>query len=148
MFTSLRPQDASKAYRGRTAALWILAIVLLLLAAMSANAIFNGHFVATRADGLPLDRLPAAAARVIVMFYAVWGVTQLTVVAFGFVALVRHRGLVPLTFLILLVEQVLWRIVHHALPVSRQGGAGGSWFILGLLALTAIGFALSLWKRR
>lgn len=144
----LLPREAGNDFQGHKSGLWILVILLLLLAAMSVNSVFNGHYVATKADGLPLDSFSAAGARVIIMFYAMWGVTQLTVVMFGIVALVRYRALVPITFLLLLTEQVFWRIVHYALPVSNQGDSGGSWFIYGLLALTFVGFILSLWKRR
>ena len=146
MFSVLLPRQAGNDYRGLKSGLWILAVVLLLLAAMSANSIFNGEYVATKADGLPLGSYTAGGARVILMFYAMWGVTQLTVVAFGIVALARYRSLAPLAFLLLLAEQIMWRFVHHALPTTEQGGSGGSWFIHGLLALTCIGFVLSLWQ--
>lgn len=147
MFDVLLPQEAGNDFRGHKSGLWILAVVLLLLAAMSVNSIFNGHYVATQADGLPLGSFSAVAAHVVIMFYAVLGVTQLTVVLFGIAALMRYRGLVPLVFLLLLAEQVSWRIVHHVLPVSTQGGTGGSWFIYGLMVLIFIGFVLSLWRR-
>lgn len=147
MLSVLLPREAGNDFRGRKAGLWILAVVLLLFAVMSANSIFNGHYVATKADGLPLDSFSTAATQVIIKFYAMWGATQLIIVTFGTIALVRYRALVPLTFLLLLVEQVFWRAVHHALPISRQGASGGSWFIYVLLAATLTGFVLSVWKR-
>lgn len=147
MLSVLLPREANNDFRGHKSGLWILAVVLLLLAAMSANSIFNGHYVATKADGLPLDSFSAAGAQVILMFYAMWGVTQLIVVAFGIVALVRYRALVPFAFLLLLIEQVLWRVVHYALPISKQGASGGGWFIYMLFAVILIGFVLSLWQR-
>lgn len=147
MFSTLLPRQADNEFKGIKAGLWLLALVLLLLAAMSTNSIFNGPYVATRADGLPLASYSPAAAQVILMFYAMWGVTQLTVVAFGFVALARYRSLVPLAFLLLLLEQAIWRVVHVAMPVAGHGGSGGSWFIDGLLAMTCVGFVLSLWRR-
>lgn len=148
MTGTLMPRQAADDYRGHRSAAWLLAAVLLLLTAMSANSIFNGHYVATVADGLPLDSYGAGAAQVIVSFYAMWGVAQLTIVAFGVVALVRYRALVPLVFVLLLAEQVLWRVVHYALPIARQGAAAGSWFIYALLAVTLAGCVLSLWQRR
>lgn len=147
MLSALLPRQADNLLRGHKSGLWILAVVLLLLAAMSANSIFNGHYVATKADGLPLDTYTPGGAQVILLFYAIWGVSQLTVVAFGIVALVRYRALVPLVFLLLLVEQIVWRVVHYALSIAKQGASDGSWFIYGLLVLTFIGFVLSLWQR-
>lgn len=148
MLTQLLPRQADNSFRGRSPALWLLAIVLLLLAAMSVNSIFNGHDVAINADGLPLASYTPAGAQAVVAFYAIWGLTQLIVVAFGSIVLLRYRALVPLTFLLLLLEQLLLRLVHLYLPVARPHGAHASWIIIALLSLMALGLAASLWPRR
>lgn len=144
----LFPRQASNDFGGHRSGLWIMGAVLLFLAAMSANSIFNGHYVATQADGLPLDSYTAGGAQAVLSFYAMWGVTQLVVVAFGVFTLLRYRSLVPLALLLLLLEQIAWQIVHHLMPIAKQGGSGGSAFVYGLLAVTFIGFVLALWPRR
>lgn len=147
MLGILLPRQASNDFAGHRTVLWILGLVLLLLTAMSANSIFNGRYVATQVDGLPLDSYTSGGAQAVLSFYATWGVTQLFVVAFGVFTLLRYRSLAPLALLVLLAEQMAWRIVDHVMPVAKQGGSGGSWFVYGLLVVTLIGFVFALWKR-
>jgi hypothetical protein len=114
---------------------------------MSTNSIFNGYYVASQVDGVPLASYTAAGAQAVVSMYATWGVAQLIIVMFGIITLLRYRALVSLTFLLLLLEQILWRVVHHALPIAKPGPSSGSWFIYALFVVTFLGFVLSLWKR-
>lgn len=148
MLSYLLPRQADNTFHGQKLGPWILALVLLVLTAMSANSIFNGYFVATQVDGLPLDSYTAAGAQAVVSFYAIWGLAQLVIVAFSAIALVRYRALVALALVLLLLEQVFWRVIHHALPIAKPGVSSGSWFLNALLALTVFGFVLSLWPRR
>lgn len=55
MFNRLLPRQADNDFQGYTLALWLFGAILLVLAAMSVNSVFNGHYVAVNADGLPLD---------------------------------------------------------------------------------------------
>ena len=148
MFNRLLPRQADNDFQGYTLALWLFGAILLVLAAMSVNSVFNGHYVAVNADGLPLDTYTPAGAQAVVSFYATWGLTQLVIVAFGVIALLRYRALVPLMFLLLLFEQLLLRTVHFFLPVAKPHGVPASWFIICLLSLMALGLVLSLWQRR
>ncbi|MEO7063958.1 MAG: hypothetical protein ABI082_09350 [Dokdonella sp.] len=148
MINNLLPRQADNRFQGQKLGLWILSAVLLLFAAMSANSIFNGYFVASEVDGIPLATYTADGAQAVVSIYAIWGVAQLTVVTFGIFVLVRYRALASLAFLVLLIEQILWRIVNHALPIAKSGPSSGAWFVYALFAITLLGFALSLWKRK
>ena len=148
MFYQLLPRQADNSYQGRKLALWIFALVLLMLAAMSANSIFNGHFVAINVDGLPLDTFTPAGAQAVVSFYAIWGGTQLIIVMFGIITMILYRTLVPLMFLVLLLEQLFLRGIHYFLPIAKPKGVPASWFIVLLLSLMALGLILSLWRRR
>lgn len=147
MFNRLLPGTANNDYQGYKIALWIFGVLLLLIAAMSLNSIFNGHYVAVNADGLPLDSYTAGGAQAVVSFYATWGLTQLMLVIVGVVALFRYRALVPLVFLLLLLEQFLLRMVHYFRPVAKPHGAPASIFIIVLFSLLIVGLVLSLWKR-
>lgn len=148
MMNQLLPRTADNNFQGYKIALWIFALVLLAFAAMSLNSIFNGHFVAIHADGLPLDTYSPAGAQAVVSFYATWGVTQLTIVTVGIFVLARYRALVPLVFLLLLLEEVSLRSVHYYLPIAKPHGVPASLFIDVLLSLMALGLVLSLWRRK
>jgi hypothetical protein len=147
MRNQILPRQADNAFQGQKVALWIFTIVLLILGAMSINSIFIGRFVATNADGLPLDTYTPAGAQAVVSSYAIWGLTQLIIVTIGFVVLVRYRTLTSLMFLLLLLEQVLLRVIHHYSPVAKATAAPGSYFITGLITAMAVGLVLSLWRR-
>jgi len=143
----LLPRNADNNFQGHKVALWIFSIVLLMFAAMSMNSIFNGHYVAVNADGLPLGTYTPAGAQAVVSFYATWGVTQLIIVTLGVIVLVRYRALVPLMFLLLLSEELLLKVINNCLPIAKPNGAPASLFIIALLSLMALGLILSLWRR-
>ena len=148
MFNQLLPRQADNSFQGRKLALWIFALVLLVLAAMSVNSIFNGQYVAKDIDRLPLDTYSTAGAKAVVSFFAIWGGTELIIVLIGFIMLLRYRALVPLMFLVLLLEQLLRRLINISLPLAKPEGVSISWFIVLLMSLMALGLVLSLWRRR
>ena len=60
MLNRLLPRQVDNTYRGYKLALWLFALVVLVKVAMSVNSIFNGHTVASSADGIPLDTFTAS----------------------------------------------------------------------------------------
>ena len=50
--------------------MWIFAAVALVRVAMGVNTIFNGRTVAMKADGIPLDAYPRAAAQTFLAIFA------------------------------------------------------------------------------
>lgn len=148
MFNQLLPRQADNGFQGCKPALWIFVLILLILTAMSVNSIFNGHSVAINADGLPLDTYTPEGAQAVVSFYAIWGGTQLIIVMLGIITMIRYRALVPLMFLMLLLEQLILRVIHYYLPVAKPEGTPASWFIVLLLSLMTLGLLLSLWRSR
>lgn len=148
MFNRLVPRKADNIYQGRKPALWIFVLVLLVLAAMSVNSIFNGHSVAKDIDGLPLDTYTPAGAQAVVSLFAIWGGTQLIIVILGIITVLRYRALVPLMFLMLLFQRLLIRVIHYYLPIAKSEGVSISWFVVLLMSLMSLGFILSIWRRR
>ena len=54
MLNLLFPKRVDNAYRGNRLAPWIFALVVLLKAYVSLYAVFNGPFMASSGDGIPL----------------------------------------------------------------------------------------------
>ena len=146
MLSRFLPQRIDNTYSGSRVALWFLGLVLLLKGAMGGNAIFNGHTVASSADGVPLDTYPPEAAQAVLSLLGLWGVGHVVLTLLGLLFLVRYRAMVPLMFLVLLVEQLGRKLVILALPIARPGGAPGSFVSEGLLVLMIVGLGLSLWR--
>lgn len=142
MFTQFLPRRIDNTYRGYAAALWILGLLLLLRAIISVNSIVNGYNIAT-GDGIPLESFTQAAAQTAVSLFALSAFSRLVTTLFGVLILLRYRAMVPLFFVVLLLEHVGRATVLKALPIPGAGGPPGSIITLALLALTAIGLALS-----
>jgi hypothetical protein len=148
MFNPLFPQRADNAYRGYKFALWLFVLVVLLKFAVSLNSIFNGRFMASSGDGIPLDRFTPAGSQTVVALFAFWGLIYLMVCLLCLLVLVRYRTLIPCMFALLLLEHLARILVLHLLPIAQTGLGGGilgiSPFPYGFLAMITIGLALSL----
>ncbi len=148
MLNPLLPERFDNAYRGHSAALWLLGRVLFVRMAMSVNSIFNGYLVASSADGIPLDTYTAGGARAVVSLFALLGLWQLIVCLLGVLVLIRSRTMVPLVFVLFLLQYLGGRLILRVLPIPRSGSPPGPWINLALLAVMIVGFALSFWRPR
>ena len=130
MVEMLFPRIADNRYPGRRLGLWLFGLMPLKIA-MGLNVMVNAPEVAQTADGVPVSSFGAAAAA---------GLASLVV-------LLRYRSLVPLAFLLLLIEQSGRMSLRLLWPVQRID-APGSTINLVLVALLALGFILSIWRPR
>jgi hypothetical protein len=147
MLDQLLPPVFDDTFRGQKLALWLFGLVLLMRVGISLNTIFNGRSVAVSADGIPLDSYPPAAARAVVALFALLGLAKLALSLVGVVALVRYKSAVPLLFALLLLEHLGRTVILRFVPIERAGAPAGPLVNLVLLALMAIGVALSLFGR-
>jgi hypothetical protein len=135
----------NEGYRGRTAALWLFGLFLLLRLIMGVNGAINTTAIAA-GDGLRLDD---GGRETILLLFRNLSLSNLPLVAIGATALWRWRAMVPFLYLVLLADQVVRRLAALANPIARTDAASvGIWINLALLALLLVGLALSLWNRR
>lgn len=145
MLERLFPRQADNRFAGLRPALWLLGALILLKLAMSLNSIFNTGSVAAGADGIPLASYGPAAARQVLLLFALLALGQLTIALIALAALVRWRALVPFIYLVLLAEQLARRAIAsgYAAPGARMTDI--AWYVnYGLLTLLVFGLALSL----
>jgi hypothetical protein len=138
------PSTTDFTYRGSTLALWLLGLVLLLKLAIALGAVFNGHYAASVADGIPIDSYTPQGAQAFLWLFASLGLSQFMLAAVGVVLLARYRALVPLFLLLLIVEYVARKGVNAYFPIMRTDQAPGgaiNWAIFGVIVLA---FMLSL----
>ena len=147
MFNAILPESADNTFRGYKAALWILGLLLLVRAVIALRSLFDGHTVATSADGLALSTFTLAGSETIVLMFAMWGLAQLVISFFGAVVLIRYRALTSLVYAALLVELLGRKAVGHFMPIAGASPAPASWVNVALLVLTIVGFSLSLIDR-
>lgn len=150
MLNRLFPSQLDNNYRGHRLAIWILGLVLAGRLAVGINGTFNTRFVAMSADGIPLDSYGAAAADTVVALFALVAFLNLPLGLQGIAVLIRWRAMIPFMYLLLLLQSIAGKIVLYMHPIARSGVSTvqlGSVFLYGLLALTVIGFVLSLLNR-
>lgn len=143
MLSQLLPPHIDNTYRGYAPGLWILGLLLLLRTIISVNSIFNGYNVAT-GDGMPLESFTPAGAQTAVSLFALSAFSRLVTTLFGILILLRYRAMVPLFFVLLVLDHLGRATVLKALPIPGVGAPPGSTITLALLALTIIGLVLSL----
>jgi hypothetical protein len=114
---------------------------------MGLNSIVNGYQVATTADGIALGTFTPAGAATVLAFLALWGWSLLLLSLLGFLALVRYRAMVPLIFLLLLLEQLGRKLILMQLPIAQSGPSPAFSINLVLMTLLVVGLALSLLPR-
>lgn len=149
LLNRLFPGQVDNTYDGYRAALWLLGLFIALKLAMSVNSMLNTASVAAGADGLPLDNFGPAAARAVLMLFALVALGQLTLAVIALVTLIRYRAMVPFIYLVLLAEQLARRFIVQGYAVERTDGTPAGWYVnLGLLALLTLGLVLSLLPAR
>ena len=149
MLARLFPKQVDNRFEGYRAALWLLGLFIALKLVMSVNSIFNTASVAQGADAIPLDSFGPAAARQVLLLFALMALGQLMLALIALAVLIRWRALVPFIYLVLLVEQIVRRFIAHANSAPGAESNPALWYVaFGFLALLALGLALSLLPAR
>lgn len=151
MLSRIFPTQVDNNYRGSRLAIWFLVPIILLRGLIGFNSIFFARSVATSADGVPLDSFTLAAAGTVLALFALLGLFSLLLALLGVVVLVRYRAMIPFLYLFLLIQEVGNKAVLLAYPVTRSASSGmpaGSIVVFTILAMTLLGFVLSLTANR
>ncbi len=147
MFDRLLPRSVDNTYGGRKLALWLLALVTAVRIGQSVLIISNGYFTVQRDDGIPLDTYPPDAAHTVVSLYALYALVRLILSLLCGLVLVRYRGAVPFMLAVLPLNYLAVQLILRFVPLVTAGTPPGSIVNRTVMALTAIGLALSLWER-
>jgi hypothetical protein len=148
MLNQLLPESIDNTYRGYKLALWLFALVVAVRITQSLVILFNGYSVAKSADGIPLDAYPPAAAQTIVALFALSSLSRLIISLLCVLVLVRYRSAVSFMFVVLALNYLATQLILRFIPIVREGSPPATTVNLTLFALTIVGLALSLRKRR
>ncbi len=152
MLNRIFPKQFDNSYRGHWLGLVLFVLVIVLRTAQGINSMVITRSVITGADAIPLDTFSQPAANTLISVFALLGVSSAIVSLIGLIALVRYRAMIPLLFLVIFVSQIGARLIMLIYPIARSadlsmnyaGQPIGFWFNLGVMAMTGIGFVLSL----
>jgi len=158
MLNQLLPRQLDNCYEGPRLALWLFGLVLVANLGISISSMFNGRHMASSADGIPLDALPAAGAAAVVSLLGLLGVWRLVFCILCILVLARYRAMVPMAFALLLLEQLGRRTVlceHlgsrailHGMPSIKSETSPDSFVSVALLTVIVVGLATSVLRRR
>lgn len=110
----------------------------------------NPRFVAASADAIPLDRYAPDAADAAVSLFSLLGLSISLLLLWGVVVLIRYRAMIPLLYLIVLLQIVGTKVLVGLHPIARAGTSDSqtaSLIVWSILGATVIGFVLSLMQR-
>ena len=153
MLNRLFPKQFDNNYRGHWLAILLyVAIVpgrfLMGVNVTGLNPWISNLYVLKTVDGIPFDTFGAEAASVVIHLFTSWGLGVLVFGLLGILVLIRYRAMIPLMFLLLLIEQG-GRIGNSMInPIVRavktEGISPGVLINWGVTAALAIGLVLSL----
>lgn len=156
MLARLFPRRIDNAYDGRVVAVWLLALLALVKLVQGANVAGLNPWVSSRrvletADRVPVGAFPAEAAAHLVFLFASWGLGIFLLGLLAVVVLVRYRAMIPLMYLLLLVEQLGRKVlttIHLQRPFLSPSLSAASLINWAFLAAIVVGLSLSVSRRR
>jgi hypothetical protein len=144
MLTRLFPKQIDNTYRGYWLAVWLLVPLVLVKLAMGVNVIVNTRDVIEGVDGIPLSAFSAEAQRQLVFSFQAWALELFLLALLGLLALIRYRAMVPLIYLLLLIENAGRKAIQLAAQEAAVPAPGASMINGVLIAALLIGFLLSI----
>ena len=148
MLNRIFPKQFDNHYRGHKLALWLFVPIALANVAIALVAIFRNDGGAQSADGIPLDTFTVAAAQSVIGAVALIGLAKLLLGFLFILALLRYRAMIPLMYLLIVVDYVGHKWLGFVKPIMHVAGtSAGTIVTLALFALSVIGLVLSLWGR-
>lgn len=150
MLGRIFPKQFDNVYRGHWLGLWLFVPPLLMELVIGVNSIFLTRYIATSADGIPLERYSNGGAEAVIATFALLGLCRVLFALLGVVALIGYRAMIPLMYLVFLLLQLGSKAILLVNPIAKSGAASahsGSAVILSLLSLLVIGFVLSLLRK-
>jgi hypothetical protein len=145
ILAALLPAQADNSIRGMKLPVYVftsISIVSLIRSSIHLLAPDGG------AGSIAGMNLSVAGADGIIFAFALWGSAQLVYALIQLVVAFRYRSLVPLMYVLLIVETLLRLRVGHTKPVTfahTPPGAIGNYVILPLASLMLV---LSFWRRK
>jgi hypothetical protein len=141
------PRQLDNNYRGHKLALWLFIPIVLMKVGISLSSIFDTYNVVRSADGIPIDTFTPRGAEAVVSITTLLGLSQFLLASLGVLALIRYRAMIPLMYVLLLVEFLgkKWILLVH--PIARTGTSPSTYVNLVLIALLISGLFLSLRSR-
>ena len=147
MMTRLLPAEVDNRYRGHPLGLWLFVLIALQRVALALTHLLRADGGAQSISTIPLDTYPPSAAQNVVGIFARMGLEQLLFGLLCLLVLIRYRALIPLMYLLIVVQYLGSRVVGQVKPLALTGTSGAGTPLLVIAILSALGLFLSLTGR-
>ncbi|WP_109354528.1 hypothetical protein [Sphingorhabdus sp. EL138] len=125
MIERFLPARFDNVFPGQKIALWAFYVLTAVTLWRSQHHIFAADGGAQSIATIPLDSYSDGAAATIIAIFAQWGLVQLLLGMVMLLAAVRYNSMVPLMWLIVLVEWIGRGLIGQFKPVETIGTAPG-----------------------
>jgi len=143
MLNRIFPEQIDNHYRGYKFALWLFYPITFINVAIALVGIFSKDGGAS-ADGIPLDTFGAVGAQAVIAVVALLGLAKLLLGLLFVLALFRYRSMIPLMYVLIVVDYLGHKGILLMKPIVRVGTPFGGFVTATLFALSVIGLVLSL----
>ena len=141
----LLPPQADKTIRGRKLPVYVFGAIAIISTVRSCIHLFAPDGGAGSIAGMDLS---VAGSGGIVFAFALWGSAQLIYALVQLVVAFRYRSLVPLMYVLLILETLLRMLVGRMKPVTFAHTPPGAIANYVILPLGALMLAMSLWTAK
>ncbi|OAO00636.1 hypothetical protein A8B75_18080 [Sphingomonadales bacterium EhC05] len=148
VLSRLFPVQFDNNYRGNRIALWVFYPLTAITLWRSQHHMFAPDGGAQSIATIPLDSYSEGAAATIIAIFAQWGLIQLLLGMLMLLAAFRYKSMVPLLWLILLMEWIGRGLVGQFKPVETLGTAPGQIGNLIVPVIAVVMLILSLWPEK
>lgn len=146
VFEKLFPRQITNAFPGFKIALWAFHLFTALTLWRSQHHLFAHDGGAQSIATIPLGTYTDSAARTIIGVFSLWGLSQLIIGLIYLVAMIRYRSMIPMLYLLALVEYLV-RLFYIPVykPIETSGTAPGAAGNLPLVIFSLVMLIASLW---
>lgn len=145
IFEILLPAKADNTIRGMKLPVYVFALIAIISTVRSLIHLLAPDGGAGSIAGMDLS---VAGASGIIFAFALWGSSQLIYALIQLIVVIRYRSLVPLMYVLLILEILLREFVGHTKPVTFAHTPPGEIANYIFLPLAVIMLVLSLWSAR
>jgi hypothetical protein len=144
MFERLFPKTINNHFPGHRFALWLFYPITLITIVRSLIHIFRADGGAQSIATIPLDSFTAAGSATLVAIFAQWGLSQLLMGGLYALVLFRYRAMIPLMYLLILIEYAGRMGIGATKPIVTIGTAPGGPGSIVMVGIVIICLFLSL----
>lgn len=148
MLSRILPARIDNRYRGHPVGLWLFVPIAFQKVMMSLIHLFRADGGAQSLSAIPLDTYPASAVQNVVGLFARMGLEQLLLAALLVLVLFKYRAMIPLMYVVIVVNFFASRFVSDFKPLIRAGTSSVGTPLLVVALLSILGLVLSLIGRR